>query len=290
MDFDAQYKKYLDFFNAYAEEFFSKYTEDLPPVLGESMYYAVEGGGKRVRPILFFAACDALGIDYESYKEYALAIECIHSYSLVHDDLPAMDNDDYRRGKLSTHKKFGEANGILAGDGLLNLAFEILFSRNITDKNELNACRVIAECVGAKGMVGGQVLDLENENKKSDEKTLTAIYENKTAKLILAPLLSASAISGGKYDDSFYEFGYNFGLMFQVTDDILDVTADFETLGKTPKKDEKSDKFTSVSLYGLDGAREKAREYYNVCKKALSELPDSEFLSVLLEKTYSRKR
>ena len=164
MDYNSQYQNYLNIFNAELDKAI-KNLDELPALLKESMSYSILNGGKRVRPVLCLAVSDMLGVDLTLIKEFAVAIECIHSYSLVHDDLPAMDNDDYRRGKLSTHKKFGEAFGILAGDALLNFAFEYpLNKENFTTKDAC-ALKVLGECAGSKGMILGQVLDLQNEKQ-----------------------------------------------------------------------------------------------------------------------------
>jgi geranylgeranyl diphosphate synthase type II len=255
------------------------------------MRYAITGGGKRIRPVLLIATADMLGVDFDNIKEFAVAIECIHSYSLVHDDLPAMDNDDYRRGKLSTHKKFGEANGILTGDALLNFAFEYSLSKQNFDSNDAKALKYLGECAGCFGMIAGQVLDLQNEhNANVSEQTLYSIYENKTAKLLTAPLLIASVLSGGKYYKEFESFGYNLGVLFQIVDDIMDVEGTLESIGKTPHKDEDVNKLTSIKLFGLDGAKELAKKHYLECKKILSEINGSEFLSELTDAMFVRRK
>ena len=199
VDYKTQYQKYLNAFNMQLDVAFNSISS-IPKILYDAMSYAVYDGGKRVRPVLCFATAEMLGLSCNDVKEFAVAIELIHSYSLVHDDLPAMDNDDYRRGKLSTHKKFGEANGILAGDALLNFAFEHCLSREDFTANHIKALKVLSEYAGASGMIAGQILDLQNEkNSTPDENTLYSIYYNKTAKLLTAPLLIASYVSGGKY-------------------------------------------------------------------------------------------
>jgi geranylgeranyl diphosphate synthase type II len=231
-----------------------------------------------------------LGLSFDDVKELALSIETIHSYSLVHDDLPAMDNDDYRRGKLSTHKKFGEANGILAGDALLNFAFEHSLSKENLTVNHAKALLEIGKCSGYLGMVGGQVLDLQNENNpKDDLDVLFDIVENKTAKLLIAPLVASSIIADRKYYDELFEFGYNLGFLFQITDDILDVEGTLESIGKTPNKDAESNKLTFVKYFGLDGAKAQAKERYEKCLQILSKIDNSEFLIEFTHKIYLRK-
>ena len=287
LNFKDKYAEYLNVFCDYLTEYFSS-IKGIPENLYSAMEYAVSGGGKRVRPVLCLAISDMLGVDVKKTLPFALAIEMIHSYSLVHDDLPAMDNDDYRRGKLSTHKKYGEAMGILAGDGLLNLAYEILLSVNDFSLNELKASRIIADYAGSKGMINGQVLDIEGEN--ADNVSESALYDiviNKTAKLITAPILVASSLGGDKYFNELKEYGYNLGLLFQTTDDIFDATSTFEEIGKTPHKDE--NKITAIKVYGLEGAKLKASIYYENCKKILDLLPNNSFLSDFTDYIYTRK-
>ncbi len=285
------YNKYLDIFENYLNKTLPSLTNDTPQILSDGIKYAVADGGKRVRPVLCLAAAECLGVDVKSVLNYALAIELIHSYSLVHDDLPAMDNDDYRRGKLSTHKKFGEANGILIGDALLNLAFETCFLKDELTVNDCKAVKLIGEYSGAKGMIAGQVLDLLNE-KSNDlrEETLYSIYVNKTAKLITLPLLVASALSGNKYFDEFENFGYNLGVMFQITDDIMDVEGSFDLIGKTPNKDIQSGKFTSIKVFGLDGAKKMAKKHYENCKNILTKIPNADFLNDFTDYMFLRKK
>ncbi len=289
LDFDLAFSDYLKKFNQYLSKVFSSLDESSPKIIRDAMAYAVEGGGKRIRPVLCIATANAFGLDFDEVKELALAIELIHSYSLVHDDLPAMDNDDYRRGKLSTHKRFGEAYGILAGDALLNFAFEHALSRENFDKNYAKALLEIAKRAGYNGMIGGQVLDLQNEKNQLSEEVLYAITSRKTSELLIAPLTCVSMLNGGKYYEKLCEFGLYLGYLFQTTDDILDVEGSLESIGKTPHKDADSEKLTAVKLYGLDGAKAKAKDYYQKSKDILSEIEGVEFLSALLDKLYLRK-
>ncbi len=291
VDFNATYDRYYTYFNDYLDKTVKALDKNTPKILRDAIEYAVVDGGKRVRPILCFAAAELLGLNIDSVKEFALAIELIHSYSLVHDDLPSMDNDDYRRGKFSTHKKFGEANAILAGDALLNLAFEICLFKDNAKISDIYAMRVIAEYAGYRGMIAGQVLDLENEkNPAPTEKVLYDIMDNKCAKLITAPLLVASAVCEYKYFDELKEFGYHLGVLFQMIDDIMDCEGTLEGIGKTPHKDDASDKLSSVKLFGLNGAKKRAEEHYIRCKHVLNAIENSEFLSELTDKLYKRKK
>lgn len=287
-NFNEKYHKYLDFFNNELNCAINSLV-NVPSLLKSAMSYAILDGGKRIRPVLLLATAEALGVDSEQVKEFCVAIECIHSYSLVHDDLPAMDNDDYRRGKLSTHKKFGEANGILAGDALLNFAFEYCLTKKDFNINDSKALLFLAQCAGSSGMIAGQVLDLENEKCDNvSEKTLYSIYENKTAKLIIAPVVIASILAGNKQYDKLYSFAYNLGIMFQIADDILDVESSIEVLGKTPNKDAESDKLTSVKLFGLEGAKERKKYHYNKCLDALNDIENNGFLLEFTNIIYKR--
>ena len=289
-DFDLILKEYSDRFELVMKNRFESICAKDSLDIIDAMKYAVCGGGKRIRPILLYAACDMLKIDKENADYYALALEFIHSYSLVHDDLPSMDNDDYRRGLLSTHKKFGEAMGILAGDALLNFAFETVLSNDNFSKNDLCAARILSEYAGYSGMIAGQVLDLQSENALGDEDVLYKIYVNKTSKLLTAPLLIASCLSDKLYYDELKKLGFNLGIMFQITDDIMDVEGSFNSIGKTPNKDEKENKLTSIKIWGLQGAKEKNEELFNQCIEILSKIPNSDFLIYLIKKIYLRKK
>ena len=229
--------------------------------LFESMRYSLLGGGKRIRPFLVLEVAEMLGATKESALPYAAALEMIHTYSLIHDDLPAMDNDDYRRGRLTCHKKFGEATAILAGDGLLTHAFYIATQGGDPLKNA-EAVRVLAECAGPFGMVGGQALDLASEGKKIDFKTLESIHRLKTGKLIRAAVtLGAIAATATKKDiDALLSYADGIGQVFQLIDDVLDRFGDTSKLGKTTGKDEKSGKNTYLTFYTKEEALAYAEE------------------------------
>lgn len=290
-DYKQQYDKYLSVFNDFLQDAYESLDFNAPKTITQAMNYAVQGGGKRIRPVLCLATADALSVPFEKVKEFCVAIESIHSYSLVHDDLPAMDNDDFRRGKLSTHKKFGEANGILAGDALLNFAFEYCLSKNDFTIEDAKALKIIAEFAGYRGMIAGQVLDLQNENNDcADEKVLYEIYFNKTAKLIMAPILVACALSGNKYYKNLYDYGYNLGILFQIIDDVMDVEGTLESIGKTPNKDKDSNKLTSVRVFGLEGAKNRAKFHYEQCKGALIGVKNSEFLALFADAMFVRRK
>lgn len=289
ISYNLQYDYYLTYFNNQLK--LALNAIDAPSALKEAMEYAVVGGGKRIRPVLCLAVADMLGVKLDRVARYAVAIELIHSYSLVHDDLPAMDNDDYRRGQLSTHKKFGEAIGILTGDALLNYAFEFCLETPNFDKHDAKALKILANYAGCSGMIAGQVLDLQNEhNNQACEKVLYEIYNNKTAKLLTAPLLIASVMAEDKYYNQLESFGYHLGAMFQIVDDIMDVEGTVESIGKTPNKDADVDKLTAIKLFGVDGARSKVLYHYTQCKNILEQIDASAFIIELTEKMYTRNR
>lgn len=291
MDFDAKHKSYSDLFESELKEYLNSQKTSVPKDLFDAVVYATEGGGKRIRPVLCYAVADMLGLDKEEVKYFALAIEFIHSYSLIHDDLPCMDDDDFRRGKPSVHKRFGEATAVLTGDALLNLAAETCLKKPDFSEKDISAMKILFYCAGMRGMIKGQVLDLQNEkNSIADENALTEIYINKTAKLIAAPILISSVLSGKDYFEKLSEYANALGVLFQITDDILDEEGDFSVIGKTPKKDEKADKLTAIKIYGVNGAKKKAEELYVTCKSILAEIPNSDFLSKFTDATYERKK
>lgn len=257
MDYSAKLKERIETINKALEEYLKpKY----PHRLYETMNYSVFAGGKRLRPVLLLSACEAVGGDIQRAMPFACALEMIHTYSLIHDDLPAMDNDDFRRGKLTCHKQFDEALAILAGDGLLTFAFETIFRALLKDKDYrlTQAAALMAVYSGSGGMLAGQVVDVESEGKKIDYKTLMFIHDNKTGGLIKAALMAGALIGGADNDtvSSFEKIGYNLGMAFQIKDDILDVTSTTEVLGKPVLSDAKNDKQTYVSLYGLDNSQQ----------------------------------
>lgn len=289
-DFESKYNSYLSFFNDSLNEFYETIKSKSNNLITETVVYSLKNGGKRIRPILFLSACEMLGLNYDKYTNLAIAIELIHTYSLVHDDLPCMDNDDYRRGQLSTHKKFGEAFGVLSGDALLNLAFETALEFSNIDQNYVNAIKLLADYAGFSGMICGQTLDILAENSLDrTSENLYAIYLNKTAKLITAPLLMASLLANSKNYEELKEIGYNLGYLFQIQDDILDETSDVITLGKTPNKDKDKNKLTAISIYGLDKSREMLAYHYEKICNNLSILPNSDFFKQFVDKIYNRK-
>lgn len=247
-----------------------------PKILNESVRYSLLLGGKRLRPVLMLACAQMLGGKVQDVLPLAIALEMIHTYSLIHDDLPAMDNDDFRRGQPSNHKKFGEGQAILAGDALLNQAFSICIDECKKGRTYINAASEICRNAGAYGMVAGQAADLFYQDGENVGKNIADfIVLNKTAKMILSAVVVPAYIYG--LDENIRslleQFAINFGFLFQVTDDILDVEGSFEKLGKTVGKDAKEKKMSCVNLYGIEKARELAESYKENCLKFLSELP-----------------
>lgn len=248
-----------------------------PPVLTESMRYSLLSGGKRVRPVLFLGALDALGAEFRSELPIAVSIEAIHTYSLIHDDLPAMDNDDYRRGKPSSHKQFGEANAVLAGDALLSYAFSLLLEEAGRDGRHLQAAREISDAAGAAGMIAGQSADLLYEGAGGGEEELFFVYRHKTGKLIAAPVVAA-AILAGRGEEAMRSYGESLGVLFQLTDDILDVKGEALKMGKPLGKDREEDKLTCVKVFGMEKSERLADEYAEKCRAAAESL-NTDFLA-----------
>lgn len=281
--FEEHYESLRDYFvnqlNSLCNE-----ISTTPPILGESMKYSLLLGGKRIRPVLMYAVGDVLGVDREKLTPFALALECIHTYSLIHDDLPEMDNDDFRRGKPANHKVYGAANAVLAGDGLLNTAYSNLFSECFKGSEYVSAAKFICDAAGIYGMIAGQSSDILHENDaEPDEDTLEFIYENKTAKLLMAAVIVPSVLSGGAYYSELKLFGKQLGYLFQLTDDILDAEGNFESLGKTTGKDEAEGKLTAVKLYGIDSCKLRVDVIGDDCHKILDGIRgDVDFLHDLV--------
>lgn len=240
----------------------------------EPMEYSIKAGGKRFRPMILLLMCEAFCDDFTDAIPFAVALECIHTYSLIHDDLPSMDNDDLRRGLPTCHKKFDEATAILAGDGLLNLAYEIMIDKLKSDfnKNYIEVMQCIAIASGTKGMIEGQALDIKAEgNKNITIEELFKIYENKTGKLILASMKSGAIIGNANEQQLkiVEDIAYKLGIAFQIQDDILDIEGNQEEIGKPIKSDLKNDKATYVSIYGLEKAK---NDYHMLSNQALEGL------------------
>lgn len=230
-------------------------SDVVSPELIEAILYSVEAGGKRIRPLIFLEILEGFGIELtEGHFDVAAALEMIHAGSLIHDDLPAMDDDDYRRGRLTNHKKFDEATAILAGDSLFLDPFGLVANAALSADTKVCLIAELSQASGTYGMVGGQMLDMKGEERKLNLSELQLIHANKTGKLLTFPVVAAGIVANLAADDlkSLREAGSLVGLAFQVRDDILDVTATFEEIGKTPKKDLLADKVTYPSLLGLE--------------------------------------
>ena len=255
--------------------------------LYESMNYSLMQGGKRIRPILSKAVLEMLHKNPADYKEFLCAMECIHTYSLVHDDLPAMDNDDYRRGNLTNHKVYGEGLAILAGDGLLTYAFQLMTANNkASAQDKLDAIQCVAIAAGPEGMVGGQAFDMLSEDKHIPLEELKVLHRGKTGALFNASVELGLIL--GNADTitrtALMEYANCLGLLFQITDDILDVTGTIEELGKTPGSDVRQHKSTYVSLLGLEGAKEQASSVGKQAHDALNSVSyDTSILAALID-------
>ena len=258
-------------------ELLTNYRNKYPEKLAEAMEYAVMNGGKRIRPILMYMICDLFEKNnfknYDKIKEIAVALEFIHCYSLVHDDLPAMDNDDYRRGKLTVHKKYNEAIGVLVGDVLLTEAFGIIAnSKSLGDKNKVEIISKLSEYAGFFGMVGGQFVDMESENKKVEIDTLKYIHAHKTGKLLTAaielPMIALDIESEKR--EKMVEYSKLLGIAFQIKDDILDIEGNFEEIGKK-SNDVQNEKITYPSIFGLEKSKKLLQEYLEKAKKIIED-------------------
>ena len=262
--------------------------------LMEAMKYSLMNGGKRLRPLLLISTADAINGSGDKFLTSASAIEMIHTYSLIHDDLPAMDNDDYRRGKLTNHKVFGEAMAILAGDALLTLAFEVILrQRGVSNETLLFVVNEMSKAAGAAGMVGGQALDLISEGKKIDLATLKKMHLGKTGALFKAAVRSGAKLAGATDEQlkALTSYAESFGLAFQITDDILDVTGDEKELGKPIGSDIRNNKSTYVTLTSLDEARHLANEAIADAINALDMFGNNaDFLRKLVQYLSTRKK
>lgn len=258
------------------------YQQKNLPVSNElitAILYSVDGGGKRIRPLIFLDLLEGFGLELtDSHFDVAASLEMIHTGSLIHDDLPAMDNDDYRRGRLTNHKKFDEATAILAGDSLFLDPFDLLAQTELSAEIRVELIQALSYASGTFGMVGGQMLDMKGEGQELDLSQLAQIHEHKTGKLLTFPFLAAGIVAqqGLEVLDNLQEAGQLIGLAFQVRDDILDVTADFEALGKTPGKDVVAGKSTYPALLGLDKSYDILEESLNKAEAIFQNLAESQ--------------
>ena len=281
--YSEQYGRYVSMIEETIEKLLPEQAEvcpkdegTIPKLLCESMRYSLLAGGKRVRPVLLLAACDMLGGDLEQAKAAAAALEMIHTYSLIHDDLPGMDDDDFRRGRPTNHKVYGVGHAILAGDGLLNLAYETLLANAAAYPENLMghmlAAKAIANRAGVCGMIAGQSLDLSSEHMEPDMERLQYIHTHKTADLLTAPLMAAAYIAGADKEqiDALRRFGYCLGIAFQIDDDLLDVEGDAALLGKQTGMDAQRGKMTWPALMGVAASRERSARLWDEAEEAIS--------------------
>ncbi|MDC1541820.1 polyprenyl synthetase family protein [Candidatus Pseudothioglobus singularis] len=269
-DIHTYINRYKSIIETELKNFYS--SLDVPERLKESMIYSLEAGGKRLRPILMIASYEAYDSNYKRVLSPAVALEMIHTYSLIHDDLPAMDDDDYRRGKLTNHKQFDEATAILAGDALLTYSFEIISNDPAISADEkVKIINMLAKCSGPAGMVGGQILDLEAEQREVTMEELEKIHALKTGELLKFAIFTGAYLGGAEQEDLIHlnRFAHYLGLVFQVQDDILDIIGDEQELGKRVGSDEDNFKSTYPKLLGLEGAKKQKLLYEHKAKEAL---------------------
>lgn len=282
----------------YIEELLNKYMpkeEGYQKTIMESMNYSLSAGGKRLRPILTLEACKIVGGNEKDAIPFAVAIEMIHTYSLIHDDLPALDNDDLRRGRKTNHIVYGEDMAILAGDALLNYAFEVMLSSSLGKSNPekyLRAINEIAKSSGIYGMIGGQVVDVQSENEQIPKEKLDYIHNNKTAAIIIGCMRAGAIIGDANEEqiDEITKYAKNIGLSFQIVDDILDIVGDEVKLGKKVGSDINNNKSTYPSLLGLEKSKEIANELISEAKKRIEKLSENvEFLNGLADYIIARE-
>ena len=269
--------------------------EFLPPheEIAKAARYSLLGGGKRIRAVLALAACELGGAAPEKALDYACALEMLHCYSLIHDDMPCMDNDDFRRGRPSCHKKFGESTALLAADALVTAAFEVIAHADLPAESRVEAAAILAKGGGARGMLYGQELDKHYETVRATEDQLLELHRNKTGALIIAAveLGCAAANAAPALRKALVQYAAEVGLVFQIVDDILDVTSTTEELGKPVGSDADNDKTTFITLYGLDGARALAKQHNDAALGALDGFGAQEdFLRLLAGELLQRKK
>ena len=290
MNLEVRSREYREYIETYLKDFYAQWHDQPQKPLYEAIEYSLLAGGKRLRPILAFEFCRMCGTDWKKAAPFAAAIEMIHTYSLIHDDLPAMDNDDFRRGRPTNHKVYGEAMAILAGDALLTDAFTVASMAELTNFADMrDAIGILAECAGSNGMVGGQVLDIMSEERELNEQEVLDIQTRKTGCLINAAC-SLGAIAGGasqKQFDAACQFASGLGLAFQIRDDMLDVIGTQEEMGKGVGTDEAKNTF--VRLYGLPKCEELVQKYTDYALEALSVFEDTEYITALAKSLTDRR-
>ena len=282
-------REYREYIERYLAGWYDRFSDEPQKKLFEAMKYSLLAGGKRLRPVFAFEFCRLCGCDWKQAAPFAAAVEMIHTYSLIHDDLPCMDNDDFRRGRPTNHKVYGEALAVLAGDALLTDAFSVAATAGLEGKAMADAIGVLSECAGSLGMVGGQVLDIMSEERVLSEQEVLDIQSRKTGALIRAAC-ACGAIAGSASDaqfDAACQFAAALGLAFQIRDDMLDVIGTEEEMGKGVGTDETKNTF--VRLYGLEKCEEIVRKYTDYAIDALSVFTDTEYLIELAESLTERR-
>jgi len=287
-NFNEQTKTYHEFIEKYLDEQCFRYSNAPQQQLFEAMRYSLLAGGKRLRPILLFDFCRMCGGDWEKAVPFAAAVEMIHTYSLIHDDLPCMDDDDYRRGRLTNHKVYGEATAVLAGDALLTAAFSSIANAPFSSDIRIRAVDVLSRCAGELGMVGGQVLDMQSEQRQCTRQEVLDIQSRKTGALICAAcILGVLAANGNELQESAAaDFAANLGLAFQIRDDMLDVIGNAKELGKAVGVD--AAKNTFVQLYGIETCDEMVREHTNRAVECLKWFENTEYMKTLANQLTDR--
>ena len=296
MNFKTELQERTDFAEAVIEKYLPE-EHGFSGRMAEAVNYSMRAGGKRLRPVFVREAYQILGGEGEIIEPFMAALEMVHTHSLIHDDLPALDNDEFRRGKQTTHIVFGEAAAILAGDALLNYAYETAFSAFDMAKDEAElqrvakALKVLAQKTGIKGMLGGQGVDVENDGKPLEKQLLDYIYENKTSALIEAALMVGGILAGATDIEKLEQIGSKIGIAFQIQDDILDVISSAEELGKPIGSDEKNNKTTYVTLEGIEKAGNEVQKLTDEAVGLLRELTDEKsFLEELFQSLCARRK
>ncbi len=283
----AEYRAYIE---SYLEKYYARFHDEPQKALFSAMEYSLLAGGKRLRPVLVFEFCRICCGSWEKAAPFAAAIEMVHTYSLIHDDLPCMDNDDFRRGRPTNHKVYGEAMAVLAGDALLTDAFAMAASARLPEpQNMSTAIALLAECAGSHGMVGGQALDMQSESRTLSEQEVLDIQNRKTGCLITAAC-ALGAIAGGASEEQYEaacQFAARLGLAFQIRDDMLDVIGTREEMGKSVGTDEKKNTF--VQLYGLEKCEQLVQQYTSYALSALDVFEDTQFLRSLAQEMTARR-
>lgn len=281
LTFDKQTKAYLETIEKYLDEKCFQYASEPQKTLFAAMRYSLLAGGKRLRPIFSLDFCRMCCGDSNKAIEFAAAVEMVHTYSLIHDDLPCMDNDDYRRGNPTNHKVYGEAIAVLAGDALLTAAFSHITKSSLDAEAKIQAVEVLSNCAGELGMVGGQVLDMQSQSRQCTQQEVMDIQTRKTGALIKAACVLGVVAGGGSQKQllAASEFAYNLGLAFQIRDDMLDVIGDAKELGKATGVD--GEKNTFVQLYGIESCNRLVQEHTDRAICALSAFKDSDYMKAL---------